>query len=146
MKAKLVYKDGTLNGRPEKFVTLRSVRTAYASSLPKCLAARGQNSHADPILWQEELGIRPYSPDGITKRTCLIANEFHAVVDKYGWKVDDVVEEAEVDDDNGEEFYSLESANSILLQIINQKLDKIMSELGVDFVIDDAKLMKMIEK
>lgn len=125
-------------------------------------------THGTPAAaWLSILGIQPIATDGNKQKCAFRYNELVAVLSALKWEADDeepgkepgekvseenkqssiptakAVEGEEPTDEN--EYISFDCFTAIAVQVIDQKLDRIMSELGVTFQLDEEKLLRAIE-
>ena len=134
----------------------------------KCVDKNGKTrSRGTPrAAWFPLLGINPVGTDGSKQKCAFRYTELVAVLAALKWVADDEDEtpksqnegeqetptipnqetiEDEEDNDNNEPI-TLEVLTALTTQIINQKLDRLLKELGIDFKPNENELIKALER
>ena len=169
MKKKLKPYYGMVNGREELLVSLKNFRDTYSNEIKKhpILMPRYARKNKDGkkayssgtprSAWVAILGIPTISIDGAKQRCSFRYESLTAALSVLKWEADeeefntqetifeDETEEAheEQDGEKRDVLYSVDSVQTLLLQMIDQKLDCILKEHGVSFVLDESKLLKL---
>ena len=147
MKKELSYIEGMLNGKPELFVSIRNLRATYSEEISKHPELTWNlKNRTHPLRWMEVLGVLPVRQDGKQKYTVFVKHELERALNEKGWVADSVeAKEPEGSDgeDESEPRYSLLSVVVFMLQVLNQKFDFIISQLGGKFVLDESKLLRI---
>ena len=149
MKKELKRENGTINGKPEVFVSIRNLRYVYSNEMRKHPMLMYTNKHGSNAYdWLAVLGVVPVKKDGASKRAQFIASQLEDAIKKAGWEADDdpnaetVSPELNGNDDEEPKFSAM-SAMLFLLQVVNQKVDFLINKLGEKFELDESKIIKL---
>ena len=149
MKKELKRENGTINGKPEVFVSIRNLRYVYSNEMRKHPMLMYTNKHGSNAYdWLAVLGVVPVKKDGSSKRAQFIASQLEDAIKKVGWEADDdpnaetVTPEGPDNDDEGPK-YSAMSVMLFMLQVVNQKVDFLINKLGEKFELDESKILKL---
>lgn len=149
MKKELKRENGTINGKPEVFVSIRNLRYVYSNEMRKHPMLMYTNKHGSNAYdWLAVLGVVPVKKDGASKRAQFIASQLEDAIKKAGWDADDdpnAETVASEEDENAEKDQKISAMSEILklLQINNQMLCFLINKLGEEFELDESKIIKL---